>query len=292
MRLNTLYAITGITAILLSCSAHAPVGNGTRFEFAFCGDIHFACNHGDEQLKKSFNAWRKQLESIDFLVVAGDLTCDGAEEEFILLQEFFKSLKKPVYTLPGNHDLMLENVENDLLYRKYFSKGFGSSYVEHHGIGLLFLDFSDGGKASVSVSEETAQWLAKKMARVSIATPIIVFSHFPLHPSTPEYAVRRSDRIFSIIDQKNVIGYLSGHYHAWWSMERGGVPFYTVGTLLPAMNNFDTSDNHGYYKVAVLGNELKVEYVELVDKNMLIEPVNESGDEVEHIEGGEDLFRK
>jgi 3',5'-cyclic-AMP phosphodiesterase len=292
MRFIAIIAIISITSILLSCGAHAPVGHASRFEFAFCSDIHFACNHGDEQLKKNFNAWRKQLESMDFLVVAGDLTCDGAEDEFLQLQELFKSLKKPVYTLPGNHDLLLENVENDLLYRKYFSKGFGSSFLEHRGIGLLFLDLSDGGKASVSVSEATTQWLAKNTAKVSVATPMIVFSHFPLHPSTPEYAVRRSDRIFSILDQKNVIGYFSGHYHAWWSMERGSIPFYTVGTLLPAMNNHDTSDTHGYYKVAVLGNELKVEYVELVDKNSLNEPMRESGDEEEKIEGGEDLFRK
>ena len=270
-------AMTALASVLISCSAQAPVAHPARFEFAFCSDIHFACNHGDGQLKRNIDTWRRQLASVDFLVVAGDLSCDGAEDEFIELKTLFKSLKKPVYTLPGNHDLLLENVEDDRLYRKYFPKGSGCSYFEHRGIGLLFLDISDGGKASVTVKEEVGQWLAKKMSRVSIATPIIVISHFPLHPSTPEYAARKSDRIFSVLDQKNVIGYLSGHYHAWWSMQRGGIPFYTVGTLLPAMNNHDTSDKHGYYKVAVMGNEIKTEYVELVDRNVVIESENVTG---------------
>jgi Icc-related predicted phosphoesterase len=252
--------------LIFSCSTQPPVGHPPRFEFAFCSDIHFACNHGDELLKSNIDTWRRQLASVDFLVVAGDLTCDGDEAEFVQLLELFKALKKPVYTLPGNHDLMLENVKDDRLYKKYFSRGYGCSSIESHGIGLVFLDISDGGKASVTINDAVTQWLAKKMAKVSVATPLIVISHFPLHPSTPEYATRKSDRIFSILDQKNVIGYLSGHYHAWWSMERGGVPFYTVGTLLPSMNNHDESDKHGYYKVIVFGNELKVEYVQLVEK--------------------------
>jgi hypothetical protein len=280
-------AILSSAPFLLSCSVQTPVAHPARFEFAFCSDIHFACNHGDEQLKRNIDTWRRQLASVDFLVAAGDLTCDGAEDQFIRLKTLFKSLKKPVYTLPGNHDLMLENVEDDHLYRKYFPKGFGCSYFEHHGIGLLFLDISDGGKASVTIKEDVGQWLAKKMSRVSIATPIVVISHFPLHPSTPEYAARKSDRIFSALDQKNVIGYLSGHYHAWWSMERGGVPFYTVGSLLPATNNHDTSDKHGYYKVAVMGNEIKVEYVELVDVKQLIE--QEKSEEAEY---GEEFIKE
>ena len=280
-------AIITSVLFLLSCSVQTPVAHPARFEFAFCSDIHFACNHGDEQLKRNIDTWRRQLASVDFLVVAGDLTCDGAEDEFIQLKTLFKALKKPVYTLPGNHDLMLENVEDDRLYRTYFPKGFGCSYFEHHGIGLLFLDISDGGKASVTIKEDVGKWLVKKMSRVSIATPIIVISHFPLHPSTPEYATRKSDRIFSVLDQKNVIGYLSGHYHAWWSMERGGVPFYTVGSLLPATNNHDTSDKHGYYKVAVMGNEIKVEYVELVDPQQMIEQ-----EKSKDTEDGEDFFKE
>jgi 3',5'-cyclic AMP phosphodiesterase CpdA len=262
----SLFTILIGIAFMLSCSVRAPVGHPVRFEFAFCSDIHFACNHGDQMLSSRIETWRRQLASVDFLVVAGDLTCDGAEEEFITLRELFKSLKKPVYTIPGNHDLMFETVEDDRLYKKYFGKGFGCSFFEHDGVGILLLDISNGGKASVTVPEEVVGWLAKKMARVSVATPIIVLSHFPLHPSTPEYAARKSDLVFSILDQKNVIGYLSGHYHGWWSMERGGVPFYTIGTLMPNMNNHDTSDKHGYYRVVVLGNEFKAEYVRLIDR--------------------------
>jgi calcineurin-like phosphoesterase family protein len=273
----TCIVLTALAVFLISCGAQPPIAHPARFEFAFCSDIHFGCNHGDEQLKRIIKTWRRQLASVDFLVVAGDLTCNGAEDEFRALKTLFKKLRKPVYTLPGNHDLVSENVESDLNYRKYFGKGSGNYYFEHRGVGLLFLDISDGGRASVTVTEEVGQWLEKKMSRLSIATPVIVFSHFPLHPNTPQYAVRESDLIFSVLDQKNVIGYISGHYHAWWSMQRNGVPFYTAGTLLPAMNNHDASDKHGYYKVVVMGNEIKTEYVELVDRNVVIESENVTG---------------
>jgi calcineurin-like phosphoesterase family protein len=267
MRLNRSLCGCLVYVMLLLALAYgirSSVGHLQGLKFAFSSDIHFGCNDSEELFASYVDTWRRQLAAVDFLVIAGDLTCDGAEKEFLALRDHLKTLKKRVYTLPGNHDLVLENVSDDRFYKRYFGYPAGSYYREHNGIGFLFLDLGDGGRATVTVHDSVAAWLVKKMSTVSIATPVIVFSHYPLHPETPCYAVRKSDLLFATLDQKNIIGYFSGHYHGWWTGQRNGVPFYTVGPLMPSTDNFDGSDKHGYYKVRVMGNELKVEYVALV----------------------------
>ncbi|MBN2037803.1 MAG: metallophosphoesterase [Chitinispirillaceae bacterium] len=249
---------------LFACGVRSQVGHPQGVEFAFSSDIHFGCNDGEDLLASHIDTWRSQLASLDFLVVAGDLTCNGMEKEFITLRGYLRRLTKKVYTLPGNHDLGHTDVGDDRLYKKHFGRGTGSFYIEHRDIGFLFLDLSEGGRATVTVRDPCTVWLAQRMKKVSNTTPIVVFSHYPLHPETPRYAVQKSDVLFAILDQKNVIGYFSGHYHGWWTGQRNGVPFYTVGSLMPSTKNFDGSDRHGYYTVTVMGSELGVEYVALI----------------------------
>lgn len=144
-------------AVILTCTLDMPKRQTPGFEFAFCSDIHYDSNgRGAEYLNENLEKWRRQLDSCDFLAVGGDLTRNGAEAEFAALHKALLTLDKTVYTLPGNHDLVLKGAPDDRFYRRYFGGKTNSYFVKHKQVGLLFLDLSETGKAHVTVATRCA----------------------------------------------------------------------------------------------------------------------------------------
>jgi len=94
-------------------------------------------------------------------------------------------------------------------------------------VGLIFLDLSNDAKAQVTVKVSTKLWLKKVLANFPRKMPIIVFSHYPLHPETPRFAVMNSGELFQYLDDRNVLAFLSGHYHGQWFGIRNKIPFFT-----------------------------------------------------------------
>src|SRR4051812_3275387 len=75
------------------------------FRFAFLSDTHIGSPNGasEEDLRrtvKDVNA----MNDIDFVVITGDITELGTNQQLKFAKQLFDSLNKPWYIIPGNHD--------------------------------------------------------------------------------------------------------------------------------------------------------------------------------------------
>jgi predicted MPP superfamily phosphohydrolase len=254
-------AVISLLSVQYCTTSDTSANRGTqRFRFIFASDVHYgeSGNKIDSTtLANVLNEWKTKVFSWDFVVLAGDLTNDGDIGHMESLKNALDSLHKPYYTIIGNHDITTDTAENGIKnYISVFGRNRLTYLIMHKNVGLIFLDLSNGGKATVTVEVSTKLWLKKILANFPHKMPIIVFSHFPLHPETPRFAVMNSGELFQYLDKRNVLAYLSGHYHGQWFGLRNKIPFFTNVRLLPNVGPDHPYPESGYYVIDVFGSSV------------------------------------
>ncbi len=73
------------------------------FKYAFISDTHIGATTGEEDLRRTVADINKQKD-LDFVVITGDITEMGTNEELKLAKSIFSQLNIPFYIMPGNHD--------------------------------------------------------------------------------------------------------------------------------------------------------------------------------------------
>lgn len=233
-----------------------------RFRFIFCSDVHYG--EGGRKIDSAtlanvLNEWKTKVFNWDFVVLAGDLTNEGDLRHMQFLKNALDSLHKAYYTVIGNHDITDDTAgDGQKNYISVFGNNRLNYLIMHKNVGLVFLELSNGTKATVTVEVSTKLWLKKILANFPRKMPIIVFSHFPLHPETPRFAVMNSGELFQYLDKRNVIAYFSGHYHGLWFGFRNKIPFFTNVRLLPNVDMSHVYPESGYYIVDVYGSSVSV----------------------------------
>jgi predicted phosphohydrolase len=238
------------------------MGRGREFNFIFCSDLHIGAASDAEYFMEAVNDWRGLSSAFDFVVVAGDITRDGTMEQLALARQCFKLPGKPWYTIPGNHDVSGDGEEGKRNYRAVFGEGHENSLAVHKGVALLFLDLLNGTNAQVTVSVQTQVWLETALKKLAHDIPILVFSHFPLHPDGPRYAAAGADRIFRLLDSRRVLAYFSGHYHGLWKKKRNNALFYGSTSLSAVKINADGTPGKGWLWARVSEGHVNVTFIE------------------------------
>jgi serine/threonine-protein phosphatase CPPED1 len=234
-----------------------------RFRFIFSNDAHY---RGDQKdgviMSKVINEWKTEIPQWEFAVVAGDLTNYGNITKMKALKEHLDKLDRPYYPLVGNHDITALSEAGKNNYYTLFGENRGNYLVMHKNVGMIFLDLSNDTKPWVAVEISSKLWLRKTLAFIPKETPLMVFSHYPLHPQTPRFAVSNSIELFRLLDDHNVLAYFSGHLHSRWSSFRNNIPFFTNVRLLPNWVAIDKYPGSGYMIVDVYQSTVSVSYRE------------------------------
>jgi predicted MPP superfamily phosphohydrolase len=233
-----------------------------NFRFIFASDVHYGEGGAGDSviLWNVLNEWKTKVFSWDFAVLAGDYTPDGDIVKLQSLKNALDSLHKPYYTTIGNHDITEPGDEGKKNYITVFGDNRLNYLIMYKNVGLVFLDLSNDGKATVTVKVSTKLWLKKILINFPRKMPIIVFSHYPLHPETPRFAVMNSGELFQYLDKRNVLAYLSGHYHGQWFGIRNKIPFFTNVRLLPNVDKDHPYPESGYYIVDVFGSSVSMTF--------------------------------
>jgi hypothetical protein len=230
------------------------------FRFIFCNDIHYRGAIDSSTMAGVVNEWKTKVPGFEFVVLAGDLSSDGTTDQLKFIEKTLDGLQKPYYPVIGNHDFPDKGNSGRRNFVAVFGKNRGNYLIMRKNIGLLFLDLSDGTKARVSVRDTTVLWLKNLLANYPRRLPLIVFSHFPLHPDTPRFSVQDADGLFALLDRYNVLAYFSGHYHGRWFGLRNKAPFFTNIRLLPNFESKDFNHESGYIVVDVYESRVNVAY--------------------------------
>jgi 3',5'-cyclic-AMP phosphodiesterase len=114
----------------------------------------------------------------DLVLMTGDLTDFGREDEYRLLRELIAPLPMPVYVIPGNHDER-ENFRRAFDDHSYLPAAGKLHYVvDNYPIRMIGLDTTIAGKSGGEVDAACLAWLADRLAAAP-EKPTLLFMHHP-----------------------------------------------------------------------------------------------------------------
>ena len=167
---------------------------------------------------------------VDAVLLAGDLTKDGAPAEFDLFDEVLADLHAPFVAIPGNHDVPKPRWDPyDAPDRGEFARRYASGhlpFVERvGGIDLVGLDSASNTDGSLGdthegeVGADQREWLEGVLP--TLDTPVVAVHHNVSHPSAhaegfPDsdlYQVNDAPELESLLTRHDVPLTLSGHLH-------------------------------------------------------------------------------
>lgn len=195
-------------------------------------DLHFG--HHDAALAGGLMA-DLTSQTPDLVIVSGDFTQLGTEEEFRAARSFLDTLATPVFAVPGNHDVPARNFLRRFLdpyglYRRYIAAELEPT-LDLGEIVVAGLKTSRRLRAELnwahgSLSRAQLARLGERFAETSPTALRIVVAHHPLMQPEgdvlkPMRLVRRADEALETFSRLGVRLVLSGHFHLSYVRQHG-----------------------------------------------------------------------
>ncbi len=188
------------------------------FRFAFISDTHIGSPNGaaEEDLRRTVRDINA-MKDIAFVVLTGDITELGTNEELKLAKQILDSLNVPYYIIPGNHDTGWSE-SGGVMFTTVF--GYDKFSFEHNGIRFLgcasgpYVRMSDG-----HVPRDAVNWLDRELKNLSPQQPVIFLNHYPIDNGLDNW-YEVTDRL----RKYNTWAILCGHGHANRAMNFEDIP--------------------------------------------------------------------
>lgn len=189
-------------AILLFIASFSYAQN---FKYAFVTDTHIGTATGEEDLRRTVTDINKQND-IDFVLVTGDITEMGTNEELKLAKEILANLNKPYYVIPGNHDTGWSESGGVSFITTF---GYDKFTFDHKGFRFIacasgpYVRMSDG-----HIPRDATVWLDSLLKKTPKSMPIVFVNHYPIDNSLDNW-YEVTDRLKT----KNIQYAICGHGH-------------------------------------------------------------------------------
>lgn len=188
------------------------------FRFAFISDTHIGSPNGsaEEDLRRTVRDINERND-IAFVVLTGDITELGTNEELKLAKQILDSLKVAWYIIPGNHDSGWSE-SGGVMFTTIF--GYDKFSFEYNGINFLgcasgpYVRMGDG-----HVPRDAVNWLDAELNKLKPGQPVIFLNHYPIDNGL--------DNWYEITDRLrkyNTWAILCGHGHANKAMNFEDIP--------------------------------------------------------------------
>ncbi len=214
--------------------------NAQSFRFAHVTDTHVGGSTGVDDLRATVADINAQ-SALDFVIISGDITEFGSDEELILAKRVLDSLRIPWYVIPGNHDTNWSESGGNS-----FRRIFGSETFAFRHKGYFFVGTNSGPNMRMSpgqVPRENLVWMDSLFAdNPDKETPLIYVNHYPQDSSLNNW--------FEAIDRlktRNVQLMLCGHGHQNRVFDFEGIP------SVMSRSNLRARDSVGAYNVVTIG---------------------------------------
>ena len=197
----------------------------------------------DEALLRAVEAILSLPDRPDALLVSGDLTDNGAPEEYQRVRELLAPLDLEPHVLPGNHDL------RGPLREAFGLPGEGEEPVSYAvGLGplrLVCLDSIVPGAEGGSLDGGRVEWLDAALAEEPGTPTVLALHHPPLRTEIPTFeriglAADSREALAEVVARHpQVTRIVAGHVHRAIVAELAGLAVVTVpSTYLQAALNF------------------------------------------------------
>ncbi|WP_242916236.1 outer membrane protein assembly factor BamB family protein [Pontibacter liquoris] len=228
------YRLLFVLLLLAAMPARAQ-----SFQFAFVTDTHVGSGTGAEDLQRTV-ADINANDSLAFVLVTGDVTEFGSDEELQQAKQLLGQLNKPWHIIAGNHDAnWSESGANT------FRKVFGAETFAFTYNGYLFAGTSSGPNMRMGpgqVPRENLVWLDSVLTHMpDAAMPVVYVNHYPQDSSLNNWY-----EALDLVKKRNVQLVLHGHGHNNRRFTYEGIP------AVMGRSNLRAKDSTGGYNIVTI----------------------------------------
>jgi 3',5'-cyclic-AMP phosphodiesterase len=143
------------------------------------GQLAYGVSETNGMAERAIHALLRLDPAPDCLLITGDLTDCGLDEEFALLTALLDRLPFPVFAIPGNHD------RREPFRRAFSAAGYLPATgpldftVEVGGIRIIGLDTLVPGKSHGELAETSLAFLNEALSEASSMPTMIMIHHPP-----------------------------------------------------------------------------------------------------------------
>ena len=201
-------------------AAYEPKEAGALLNAAVLTDLHIGPRNPILQynVNKAFRGTSAARDGADALVLLGDNTMDGMEQQSALFFAALKAHSKAANNLPvvGNHDLWgmgsyLNGKNRFISYvNEFTSNGIDNIYYHRviNGYYFIVLGTESDMHTTGHITDTQISWLDARLAEATAGgRPAFVFHHFPM------IRVPEPERLENVLRAYPNVFYFSGHMH-------------------------------------------------------------------------------
>ncbi|MHC0441394.1 outer membrane protein assembly factor BamB family protein [Flavobacterium sp. 3-210] len=207
-----------------------------NIKFVQLTDLHVSVGNDNDFLLQNIV---KEINNSDneFVVVTGDLTNRGADDELKQVHSILAKLKKPYYVVSGNHETNWSESAG-LTYKKIFGE---DRFVFSKG-DYVFIGFPCGPYMKMGdgfVKHEDVLWLDKTLKDNLKNTnkKVLNFAHYPLDNSVSNYK-----EVLSVLEKYPTVATFCGHGHTLRKYDFSGLSG-LMGTSITSLDGKTKSYN-------------------------------------------------
>jgi outer membrane protein assembly factor BamB/predicted MPP superfamily phosphohydrolase len=211
------------------------------WKFAHVSDTHIGNETANEDLQRTVKDINANAE-LQFVVISGDITEFGSNEELYTARSILNGLNKPWYIIPGNHDMNWSESGGNS-----FKTIFGAETFAFKHNGFLFLGTNCGPNMRMSpgqVPRENIVWLDSVINVTPKQVPIIFVNHYP-----QDSALNNWYEIIDRLKTRNIQLLLCGHGHSNHHLNFEGIP----GVM--GRSNLRAKDSVGGYNIVTISRD-------------------------------------
>lgn len=192
----------------------------------------------------------REQPDLDLVLATGDLSQDGSEESYRRFhQHMADSFSKPVYWLPGNHDILRKMNQHQA------ASFMSPCVIDINGWHIIMLDSTVEGEVPGYMEKEQLEFLDQSLAAAKGKHVMVCLHHQPVPVGSSwldEQLVGNSAEFIKVLDRyDNVRAVIWGHVHQNFEGERNGVKMMSVPSTCvqfkPNSRDFAVDDtNPGY----------------------------------------------
>lgn len=247
--------ISSLGAVVVAAATLLPSAASAQ-RIALLSDIHVTPGNANE------TALRQAVAEIrngayDLVVVNGDLTNEGSDEQLANVKAILDSVGHPLYVLPGNHE---NNWSQSAT--KTFVDLWGNDRFIARADSLVMVGINCGPYMKMGdghIKQEDLHWLRSVLTdSVRPGDRVLNFNHYPLLDDLDNCA-----DYMAVLEDFPVIGHINGHYHTWRPYMAGGTD---SGSDLPCVMTRALDMRGGDYGYAIV--QVTPDWLEIYEKKL------------------------
>jgi len=216
-------------------SAAEARATGAGFSFVQISDSHIgfkqaANDHVADTLAATVAAINALPDQPAFVMHTGDVTHLAKAAQFDSAKSILSELKAPLFTIPGEHDVIGDT--GKAYYEAFGKKGPGEGWYSFdlqstHFVALVnVFNFETMGLLGTAQLD----WLAKDLASVPRDAPLADFGHVPLYALYPQWGWTTEDgaKALALLQPFANVTVLNGHIHQVITHREGNIRFATA----------------------------------------------------------------